>query len=163
MPNWCENSLTVTGEIEEIRKFKEENTIIVDGKLTLSFNLMVTLPEEEKDNWYDWHCAHWGTKWDLNRFSRCKVKEVDNVLNFKFFTAWSPPEKWVIYVSPYYPDLSFELKYAEAGYDFSGRTVIQNGTKDEEEDGKYGDFYGEIYLNESDEEYEEPEEKNNES
>lgn len=158
MPNWCENSLTITGENEEIRKFKEENTIIVDGELTLSFNLMVTLPQEEEDNWYDWHVTYWGTKWDL---SNCIINDTGNILNFNFDTAWSPPENWVIYVSPYYPNLSFELKYAEAGMGFSGRTIIQNGTKDEEEYGEYGDFYGEIYLNESDEEYEEPEEKNN--
>ena len=44
------------------------------------------------DNWYDWRIANWGTKW--NSYD-CELDEsqVDlGILDYRFDTAWAPPE-----------------------------------------------------------------------
>ena len=151
MPNWCENSLTVSGEFQELRKFKQENTYTEDGEVTLSFNLMVTLPQEEEDNWYDWQIENWGTKWDLRN---CIIEDDENILSFDFDTAWGPPEKWLENVSVFYPNLEFKLLYAEPGMSFSGKTVVENGILLVQEHGDYGEYHGEIDWTESEDESE---------
>ena len=90
MPNWCSNNLSLSHDnpdmISRAKKAIEEGTF---------FNEFVPLPESEKDNWYDWCCENWGTKWNA-----CDVVfndySIDNdhkpSIDYSFQTAWSPPE-----------------------------------------------------------------------
>jgi len=41
------------------------------------------------DNWHDWNCAHWGTKWG------CYENEMDGE-QYRFTTAWSPLSEDII-------------------------------------------------------------------
>lgn len=203
MPNWCYNFLTITGEKEEIEKFKttllkpkgievicsldegqklkddyltaykENNNILnnpqpyielklmeldlfISNKLNYSIdkennqiikindegmlNKFYPMPSElegttsprqpddelrEKygyDNWYDWRCDKWGTKWDVDIEFR-EEDSGDEDLFISFDSAWSPPCNWVLKVSKDFPNLKFVLEYEESGCCFKGVTT----------------------------------------
>jgi hypothetical protein len=75
-------------------------------------------------NWYDWSVANWGTKWDAD----CDVEVEECEIYGWFDTAWSPPIAWAENVSEKYPELTFEIHYAEGGNGFWGSATIRNGT-----------------------------------
>ena len=67
------------------------------------------------DNWYDWSCDNWGTKWDTNevRFHRYN----DTELVYEFDTAWCPPEGIYQELVKQFPKLEFNLEWHEEGGD----------------------------------------------
>jgi hypothetical protein len=83
------------------------------------------------DNWYDWHCANWGTKWDVSFGSHTKDKEYYTAW---FDTAWSPPVAFIEKLSEMFPDLQMSLKYQELGMCFQGELFCSDGNCSVEED-----------------------------
>lgn len=84
MPNWCDNSVTVSHEDKEMmQKFA---TSVKDGNM---FQTFIPMPEDETD-WYGWHVEHWGTKWDVGD-SDFFLEEDGLSGNGWFNTAWGPP------------------------------------------------------------------------
>lgn len=167
MPNWCENTLIVKGDSQELIKFIEDT--IVDDKFTLN-RLYPTPPElleqtspnvyrgddeESKrlheehlknikdkyghEDWYHWRIFNWGTKWDTA--DSYIVDRNDEYLMVQFNTAWSPPYHWLKKIAPDFPKLTFELQYHEEGMGFCGRSMwsIDDGFSDEEGDLCYMD------------------------
>ena len=62
MPNDCTNILTISASSkEELDKILE---LIKGDDRPLSFNSIVPILEEEKENWYNWRIENWGTQWD---------------------------------------------------------------------------------------------------
>ena len=145
MPNWCENTLWISGDASKVKEFVEK----AKGEDTdLSLNNFVPTPEElltgpapnlkrddETDeehkarmqtlkdrygytDWFDWRIAHWGTKWDVQ--AEVNYEEGDCSAVFTFDSAWSPPIEWLEAVSRLYPELHFSLKYDEPGMTFMG-------------------------------------------
>ncbi len=107
MPNWCENEVTFSGNEEKVQKIKD----FVKGKESdFCFEEIVPVPKEIKDttapsnlspedskklkdlygfdNWYDWCCENWDTKWNA-----CEVDMEDegDRVTYYFMTAWCPP------------------------------------------------------------------------
>ena len=75
------------------------------------------------DNWYDWNCANWGTKWDA-----CEPHIDHNDIDYfavSFESAWSPPIAWINNIMQDFPDLRFTLEYEEPGMCFGGRLRAQ--------------------------------------
>jgi hypothetical protein len=58
-------------------------------------------------DWYEWAIENWGTKW--NAYS-IEVRSEDTI---KFETAWSHPTKVIHALSKKFPDVEFELQYAD--------------------------------------------------
>jgi hypothetical protein len=79
-------------------------------------------------NWYDWRCANWGTKWNLDSSTTRVFEEREKSLAFLqygFDTAWSPPEAVVKELAKRYPELAIQLRYWEGGMCFQGRLRLK--------------------------------------
>lgn len=79
-------------------------------------------------DWYNWNIAQWGTKWNA-------YDQVDISPNsFSFNTAWSTPSPIINAISIMFPDVIFELDYADEDIGSNvGRYVMQAGELLEEE------------------------------
>ena len=136
MPNYCNNTLTVSGSNESLNKFWIENRSIDNEEEEneyLSFNKSVPIPKNH-DDWYHWCIDNWGTKWDA---FECTLNEIDSIndnldedctsLIYQFDTAWGPPLIWLQKIVNIYINISFTLEYSEPGMDFWGKKEYLNG------------------------------------
>lgn len=146
MPNWCYNTLTITGNNELLEKFFLENKT---DDSHLSFSKSVSPPDNIEDlseddflklfdnienmnfegasRWYKFNVFKWGTKWDANEVSYNKQS---NNLAYTFDTAWSPPLEWVKTTSKKYPEINFNIEAEESGMNFYININYRNGEED---------------------------------
>jgi hypothetical protein len=122
MPNWCNNSITITGPAEKIAALWTQASTAGEGAALL--NALRPMPAEllEGEAWYGWRVAHWGTKWDIDMQG---LEFVDNeqgraCITGWFDSAWSPPVDAFQAYSNANPDVMMELKYFEPGMAFVG-------------------------------------------
>ena len=125
MPNWCYTTLNVNGSKEQIKEFSSLVSDAIENDNSLC-NAIIPRPEAEAENWYNWNCENWGSKWDVTDIS--VEYEDDTQLNLSFATAWSP-------ITPIFNELvkrGFKVlaEYQDEGYMFAG----------EYEDGEVTDF-----------------------
>lgn len=142
MPNWCMNTMTVSGDPKKIAEFVEQHKAVeLDhegtpvGETALDFNTVVPMPEHLKGTkspsddgsmtWYEWSVDNWSTKWNACN-SHHDHKEGNTNVVYRFDTAWGPPVNWYEKVIGAYPDLDFDLEWSEGGMGFAGRLA---GTK----------------------------------
>jgi hypothetical protein len=69
------------------------------------------------EGWYNWHCNHWGTKWDACDTDVYHEDEIDDLddddqICIVFNTAWSDPEPWYRALAAVIP---FETECTEEG------------------------------------------------
>lgn len=76
------------------------------------------------DNWYDWACAKWGTKWDVRKkdLYRADWKQGTGI-TLTFDTAWGPPLEAMVALAKKFPKLKFTISYNEPGMCFSGKEI----------------------------------------
>ena len=141
MPNWCNNTLTLTHEDPAmILRAKEA---LDRGEFLQEF---IPVPQDLKDtvsgsmgedhreaheaqqkanrekhgysNWYDFCVGEWGTKWDVGGDGQTDVHPDGRMLHTTFDSAWSPP------VNAYdkLVELGFgvEAMYYEGGMGYAG-------------------------------------------
>lgn len=135
MPNWCENTLTVSCAHENksiLAKFKKRARNDGDN-MDLSMDNFIPLPDHLRKNggWYQWCIDNWGTKWDVTDVKL--ISKTKTELVYKFDTAWSPPQEFIDKVVAMYPKLSFQLEFVETGVGFCGTYY-----------GSEGECYGEF-------------------
>ena len=132
MPNWCNNSITITGPEEKILDIWSK----AQGPDSGLINAMVPMPAEyegttapgEPRNWYAWRLQHWGTKWDID-LDGLELEAADGTATISgwFDSAWSPPtHAYKIYCAEN-PDCSIEAFYEESGCCFVGKWDNENG------------------------------------
>lgn len=101
----------------------------VEGKsIAVSEEEQAYLTEKHGEtNLYNWCNSKWGTKWDVNNwdafhpgFEWSEDEDGEEVLETSFDSAWSPPEAAVAVLAKKYPELWFELFFAEPGCCFFG-------------------------------------------
>lgn len=145
MPNWCNNSLSISGPKKLINSLFKDNKFSLQSFLPCPQELLdlpSPCPEEfSKSNiekygykdWYDWSVGNWGVKWDPGPF----VGEV-NSLNKKesqffcsFDSAWSPPTEAFKKLAEMHPDLTINLEYFESGCKFFGVLSAKDGVCDD--------------------------------
>lgn len=86
------------------------------------------------DNWYDWCCANWGTKWNSSDVS---LDEGIESLDYRFNTAWSPPEPVIKKLAKLFPDCDITHEYYECGACFQGGICFTAGEPTKEWSGEY--------------------------
>lgn len=133
MPNHVENDLRVTGDKEELKRFKE----FAKGKYPwnedkekelLSCNKFIPAPEDAIKDYnkvgYNWCIENWGTKWG---FYEVELQEEDDELFYTFSSAWSPAIPVIEKMGEMFPELTFDLRYYEGGMGFHGVLRIEKG------------------------------------
>jgi hypothetical protein len=134
MPNWCNNSITITGDVETLSQLKP---VIAAGEGLLQ--AIKPMPKELREtvkgsgdelqtevydgatNWYDWAVTNWGTKWD----PEVHLEFEDNgdgtaTINGWFDTAWAPPIDAFQTLVDDWDSCYIELMYEESGMCFVG-------------------------------------------
>ena len=146
MPNWCDNQITITGPNSVIDKIEKIVTEEKDGDGLLNFFHPMpkqledtTSPSSSSDkpqpmiegfdNWYDWRCENWSTKWEVNEFYGVDRQHLndsldESTISFGFSSAWSPPinayQTFIMNMSEKNLDVSVKAYYYEGGCDFMG-------------------------------------------
>lgn len=151
MPNWCKNTLTITGTADQVISFIGENR----GDSTEGDLLLFSKSVPEPDHIYyqvsgiairsQWRYDNWGVDNEpkILDFS-VSDQEVNNQLiktaTYKFKTAWSPGDVWCKKVIEKYPKIKFCLVYGESGSDFSGIIVGVEGNIVISDSGAFSDY-----------------------
>ena len=114
MPNWCNNTLTLTHEDPAmILRAKEalDRGEFLSEFIPVPEDLKIVAgsvgdPDEQKElerktaenrekygygNWYDFCVGAWGTKWDVGGDGQTDVHPDGRMLHTTFDSAWSPP------------------------------------------------------------------------
>ncbi len=159
MPNWCDNQITITGPnsvIDKIEKIVKEESNNAENGLLQFFHPMpkelleteagpIAKTKKEKqarqarklefgaENWYDWRCNNWGTKWELCEFYGVDRQHLndsldESIISFGFSSAWSPPIGAYEQFLSDNENCSLKAYYYEGGCDFMGEW--DNGSDD---------------------------------
>lgn len=88
-----------------------------------------------------WCLEHWGTKWNAHRVTHepSAVWHVgeETTVAIQFETAWSPPLPVISKAAELFPDVTFDLRYFEAGTRYNGVLICKGGEVVEYESGRY--------------------------
>lgn len=140
MPNWCANTITITGDKVNILRIKDMMDSIENKSESNLFQTLVGIPDymtesEYQEKWYDTNVNNWGTKWDVSYDDACpQFSEEEIVLSPD--TAWSPPIGFGAQLAQLY-QVDVELYYTEPGCDFCGKTYCDSEGGISEEDYSY--------------------------
>ena len=135
MPNYCVNKLVVKGHIVQLNHFLskvrgENDELILEGIYPVNINIdesMFELDDDQFESQYlkienEWKQEAWGTTYiDICSFTKVSKSEV--VINF--YSAWSPPDKWVLSAAKRYARLKFRLTFEEEGVGYYGEVRCQ--------------------------------------
>jgi len=83
-------------------------------------------------DWYNWSCAHWGTKWNAYSVVCGKARDGEAVIHFE--TAWAPPLPVLDALAAKFPSLCFRLIWCDEGNDRQHRVYWEGGKREEDED-----------------------------
>lgn len=136
MPNWCNNTINITGPKDKITNLFEQ-TKKDNGLLQAMYPMPKELedttspaPQEGKpqplidgfDNWYDWRVHNWGSKWDVD-IEGLELSDDGTRISGWFDSAWSPPIGAYAHFLEKNADCSIDAFYEEGGMDFAGNWV----------------------------------------
>lgn len=146
MPNWCSNTITISGSKENICRIKDMMDSIENKQEANLFQTLVGYPDhmtegEYQEKWYDTNVTNWGTKWDVS-YDDAYPQFSEEEIILSPDTAWSPPIGFGTILAKLY-QVDVELYYTEPGCDFCGKTFCDKDGGVNEEDYSYleGLFY----------------------
>jgi hypothetical protein len=144
MPNWCQNSVTLTHENPDmiVRIAKGYN----EGKLFAEFlptppdlsreaetgegwqerSAAITAENTEKygyPSWYEWNIDNWGTKWDVgsdSEYDELELTDGATTISLGFDSAWAPPIAFYRAMEDVF-GFTVDAHYLEEGMGFVGR------------------------------------------
>lgn len=121
MPNWCDNSVTIYNNDKSKIDAIEATLKSDEPKL---FHTILPMPDSEAENWYNWNCGNWGSKWDASIVDW--GRNDDNEIWVSFESAWSPPI--ALYDYMHMNDYDVRAIYNEPGMGFAG--LYEGGNDD---------------------------------
>ena len=125
MPNWCNNTFSITGNTESIRDLWEAaQTAGPDGGFGL---LNAIAPIGDWD--YGTAVETWGTKWDVSDEGLEYTDNGDGTASISgwFDSAWAPPIGAYEQLAADFDSCIIEASYYEPGMDFAGFWSSENG------------------------------------
>lgn len=134
MPNHVDNTLTITGPLDQLQLFIEKAASQdPNHPSALSFTQFVSPLEVDPvgfvKDWYLWSVEHWGTKWDAYDVSEPTLDENRKRVTFTFTTAWASPDAALIAMSDQHPELIFTCS-SEQEWGEGATTVYRAGDSD---------------------------------
>jgi hypothetical protein len=154
MPNWCYNSLVITGEADVIAKIRAQVSAPYE---TQHFDFVSGTSKPEKveqpfsywniikptdldayhdkpngkqdghDHWYNWNLRNWGVKWDASDVYESDSD--DKTLVYTFQSPWGIPSEALSTLSKQHPTASLELEFEEET-GWGGTILFENGTEE---------------------------------
>lgn len=132
MTNWCDCTLEISGEPEDVRDFlaamtspesgpDDERRLVVDQAIPLPPESRTTsaTPSEALDD-SEQIIESWGRK--LQAYdTTVECQPGGGSAKAHFETEYSPPMSAITYLADQFPDLTFELAYCELNAGFAGR------------------------------------------
>ena len=114
MPNWCTNTLTITGNVSTLCELKQVIEADQEGLLE------AIAPIGEWD--YARAIEKWGTKWDVSTEGLEYILNGDGTATIEgyFDSAWSPPIEAFHQLAQDWDSCYIQLKYFEPGMGFVG-------------------------------------------
>ena len=139
MPNWCSNSIVITGDKDKIKKIKrvlqsmdtKQDNIGIFQTLVGKDDNISESQYHEGGAWYQHNLDRYGCKWDINWDDSNIDVEDDECITMSPETAWSPPEGFCRLLSQQY-GVDVRLEYSEPGCDFAGLLLTYGDGRDEE-------------------------------
>jgi hypothetical protein len=135
MPNWCTNSIVITGEAPVIKQIADVITECEKNKGSLFESLIGrsfagTDTEYEEGGWYKHNIERFGTKWDVRMGEENGLGNEasigDDNISLNLWTAWSPPSSFCEHLTAKYP-VVVEMQFEEGGCDFFGKESFEAG------------------------------------
>jgi hypothetical protein len=117
MPNWCDNTVTITHEDKSKIDIIEAG--LSNDKNKELFNVIYPNPSGEWD--YEWSVNNWGSKWDAGVHDW--GRQDDNTIWVSFDSAWSPPI--ALYEFMQSNGYTVEAMYWEPGMGYCGAKDIK--------------------------------------
>lgn len=145
MPNWVENTVTITGDETLVAEIGARlRAPVPPGQEDAVFSFWnIVAPTDldryhstcdsegikDPDNWYNWNVRNWGCKWDASSVS---VDVESTRLVYNFTTPWSPPARAMELLAEQYPKATIHIRFVEEqGW---GGEMVGNGENWEEID-----------------------------
>jgi len=122
MPNWCGNTMTITGEPDKVNKFIEDFT--KEGFACVGD--YPNIADENDTGWYEWRIANWSTKWNLSKDDIEILQNNPGIFSVFFYTAWRDPEGFIKKASNIY-GITIENRFEEPGMCFYGYYKVIKG------------------------------------
>ena len=131
MPNWCNNSITISGPTDTIKQLWEDAHAdmgndtergLLDAMVPMPRELQGTTSPSDGPNWYDWRVSNWGTKWDVSTEGLEFIDNGDGTacITGWFESAWAPPIGAYEQFLDDMDNCSLDASYHEPGMDFGG-------------------------------------------
>lgn len=131
MPNWCNNSITITGDkkiisgitrlIESIKKEGEKEPGVFETLVGREPH--ITQQKYDNGEWYSSNVNYWGCKWDVSYDDCCFTFDEESI-TLHPNTAWSPPIEFCKTMVKEYKKIKIHIFYSEGGNDFCGQADI---------------------------------------
>jgi hypothetical protein len=147
MPNWCDNTLEITGPDESVKKLIafvsrpfshtwEDGTVENFEKPIFAFeNILPSthdtssamFPSAGPNDWWSNNVNSWGTKWDIANSDSVGLSIGEGAVSYWFSTAWAPPSPVILRLAEIFPELEIIHSYSEPGCDFWGIETYAKG------------------------------------
>ena len=131
MPNWCSNTITITGDkkiisgmtrlIESIKKTEGEEPGVFHT--LIGRDSRITQEKYDNGDWYNSNVERYRCKWDVSYDDCCFTFDEESI-SLHPETAWSPPIEFCKSMVKEYKSIKIHIFYSEGGNDFCGQCDI---------------------------------------
>lgn len=126
MPNWCNNSISITGKKDNLNKIANKLNDM-DNEDTIMSSLIGEPPHDTIPSISgSKNSTYYGTKWDFTK-ADAEIDIQDETISMFPQTAWTPPIPFLVKLCEEY-QVCVHVEYSEPGNDFAGiADIVESG------------------------------------